>query len=270
MQIVVIECSKEEKDLALADFNDAGTLGVSECELAGARWRLEACFEDDCTGLDALCASYGARRETPEAVDWVELARAQWEPFPVGRRFFLVPAWREDAVPAGRLRLTMPPGSASGTGLHAATQMALRGLETIVAPGAAVLDLGTGSGILAAAARLLGAGTVYACDIDQDAVQAAGEYLGGAARLFAGSCRSLRDASVDVVAANLSAQALAVVTGDIARVLKPGGRAVLTGFPEDATPKIERLVAAAALERDGILAEAGYAALLVRKADQRG
>ncbi len=266
MRLLTIQCPGAEKDLVLADLCEAGTLGVSEQELGGGRWRLEACFDDGADGLDRLLSHYAAEVSRPEAVDWVAVSRAQWNPFPVGTRFYLVPAWRDDPAPQGRLRLPMPPGTASGTGLHPATQLALQGLERVLRPGDTMLDLGTGSGILAAAARLLGAGCVVACDIDPDAVAAAKEYLQGSALLFAGSCRSLRNAPVHVVAANLNAQALAVVMPDLARVLAPGGRAVLSGFPEDLAPRIEQQTRPAGLTPRDVLVDGGYAALLTEKA----
>ena len=76
-------------------------------------------------------------------------------------RFFLVPEWRDDPAPEGRVRLIMHPGIACGTGTHAATRLCLTAMERHVAAGDSVLDVGTGSGILADAARVLGASPVF-------------------------------------------------------------------------------------------------------------
>src|ERR1700720_323256 len=114
-----------------------------------------------------------------------------------GSRFFLVPAWRDDPAPAGRFRITVNPGMAFGTGVHETTQLCLEALEKYLTPGMTVLDVGTGSGILAEAARLLGARFVYACDTDPVAVQIAGHG-------FVGSVDAIAGASVDLVVANIS------------------------------------------------------------------
>jgi ribosomal protein L11 methyltransferase len=107
-------------------------------------------------------------------------------------------------------------------------------MERHVFPGAVVLDIGTGSGILAVAAGLLGAGPIHACDIDPDAAFAARDRLREervAASLFVGSVRSVRSAAIDVVVANINAETLLDMAPEIARIRKPGGRAILSGFP---------------------------------------
>jgi ribosomal protein L11 methyltransferase len=112
--------------------------------------------------------------------------------------------------------------------------LALEAMESQLRPGMSVLDLGTGSGILAVAAALLGAGRIYACDIDFDAAGVARDRFrneGIEVGLFAGSVRAIRAAAVDFVVANINAEALASLAPEIDRILKPGGGAALTGFP---------------------------------------
>ena len=83
-------------------------------------------------------------------------------PMEVGEKFFLVPEWRDDAPPPGRFRITVNPRMAFGTGVHESTRLCLEAMEEFVRPGSDVLDVGTGSGILAKAADLLGARRVIA------------------------------------------------------------------------------------------------------------
>lgn len=225
-------CAPREKDMAVAELYEAGTLGVIEEDLPDGRCRLRAFFGDEAPG---------------EGEDWVRVAQSQWQPVVIGERWFLAPAWHDGATPPGRLRLVMPPGSASGTGLHASTQAALEAMERVVRAGDVVLDLGTGSGILAGAARLLGASAAIACDIDEDAARAAREYCGEAAAVFAGSARSLRGGWADVVVANIHAAAIAGLAGEIARMLKPGGRAILSGFTSQDAEGVARAVRGAGL-----------------------
>jgi ribosomal protein L11 methyltransferase len=247
--ILTLSCSLGEKDLLAAELDDSAMLGLIEEDQPGGRSLLRAFFDDSAQAaaiaqrLSGYCPVIGPY----EAQDWVTMALSQWKPVLVGERFFLAPAWCDDPAPAGRLRMSMPPGTASGTGLHASTQLMLAALERELQPGDTLLDLGTGSGILSAAALLLGAGTVFACDIENDAVLAAREYTARRVPLFLGSARSLRDASVDVVAANINAATLMTLTPEIARVLTPGGRALLGGFTTVDLPRLLKPIEAATL-----------------------
>ena len=106
--------------------------------------------------------------------DWEENWKAYYKPFPVGKRLYIVPEWeRGTPPPAGRTPLYLNPGLMFGTGGHASTRLCLEALETHLHPGDAVLDLGSGSGILSVAALKLGAAFAAACDIDPKAEQVA-------------------------------------------------------------------------------------------------
>ena len=167
--VLLIECSFADKELLLAELWERGTSGVVEQDLPGGGHLLRGFFDER---FDAgEWAARGARWEQVEDRDWVEVSQSQWKPVLVGARFFLAPEWRHDPTPAGRIRLEMRPRLACGTGWGAATQLALEGLERKLRPGATVLDLGTGSGLLAVAAARLGAGRIYACDIDPEATR---------------------------------------------------------------------------------------------------
>jgi ribosomal protein L11 methyltransferase len=148
-------------------------------------------------------------------------------PMLVGRRFFLLPEWRDDPPPEGRFCIIVNPGMAFGTGFHETTQLCLEALEDYVRPGERVLDVGTGSGILGEAAGLLGATAVYACDTDPVALEVARRKLGCA---FVGSADAVRASVADIVVANISPQAIATLAQDLLRVRKPGGTAILSGF----------------------------------------
>jgi ribosomal protein L11 methyltransferase len=112
-------------------------------------------------------------------------------------------------------------------------------MERHLMQGCTVLDLGTGTGILAIAAKLLGARRVVACDIDSAAAAKASEHArlaGVEVEFYAGSARSLGAASFDVVAANLNAAALTSLVREIRRL---GRKAILSGFGAKSIPAIE-------------------------------
>jgi ribosomal protein L11 methyltransferase len=214
-----IECDPDDRDLLIAELWEHGSAGIVELNAQ----RLRAFFEDG-ANRDSLLRMYpGAGFRIEEQRDWVQSARDLLQPMEVGARFFLVPAWRDDPAPPGRFRIPVNPGLAFGTGVHETTRLCIEALEQHRAPGMTVLDVGTGSGILAEVARLLGTGEVYACDIDPVAVTIAG----GA---FVGSANAVAANSIDLVVANISPGAIIELAPDFLRVLRPGGIILASGF----------------------------------------
>jgi ribosomal protein L11 methyltransferase len=113
-----------------------------------------------------------AARDIDEA-DWANAWKAFYKPLEIGRYFVVKPTWERYAAAPGRCVIELDPGMAFGTGAHPTTQLCLELLEERVKPKDRVLDWGTGSGILAIASALLGAGHVCALDLDLIAVEAA-------------------------------------------------------------------------------------------------
>jgi ribosomal protein L11 methyltransferase len=245
---IEIKCPPDRNDLLVAELWAEGSAGIVELEGGGLR----AFFEDDADRA-ALAGRFHAvswRRE--EQRDWVALSQANWEPLLVGERFFLVPEWLGDRAPEGRFRIAVNPGMAFGTGLHETTQLCLEALETYVRPGMRVLDVGTGSGILAQAAGLLGAGRVWACDIDPEAVEIARGNAGP--NLFIGSVDAARSGAAGLIAANISPETIARLAPELLRCLRAEGVALVSGFERhEATA-----VAAEWERRGGALRQARY------------
>jgi ribosomal protein L11 methyltransferase len=214
-----IECDADDRDLLIAELWEQGSAGIVEPD--GKRVRA---FFEDSASREALLDLYpGARLREEEVRDWVAAARDLLPPMEVGRRFYLVPEWRDDPTPPGRFRIVVNPGMAFGTGLHSTTQLCIEALEDYLEPGMTVVDVGTGSGILAHAARLLGAGKVVACDTDPIAVRIAGDG-------FVGSADAIAAASADLVVANISPQAIVALAPEFRRVLRFGGVLLASGF----------------------------------------
>jgi ribosomal protein L11 methyltransferase len=214
-----IDCDPEDRDLLIAELWDHKSAGIVELS-AG---RVRAFFADTADQGELSLLFPGAALRIEEDRDWVQSARDLLQPMEVGARFFLVPEWRDDPAPAGRFRIAVNPGMAFGTGVHETTQLCLEALEDFVRPGASVLDVGAGSGILAQAARLLGAGKVYACDIDPVAVAIAGSG-------FVGSADAVATASIELVVANINPETIVRIVPDLLRVLRPGGVLLASGL----------------------------------------
>ena len=227
-----IDCDPEDRDLLIAELWEQGSAGIVELSAASVR----AFFEDSADSAGLLRLYPGARKRTEEERDWVQSAQDLLQPTEVGARFFLVPSWRDDPAPAGRLRITVNPGLAFGTGVHETTQLCIEALEEYLTPGMSVLDVGTGSGILAEAARLLGARFVYACDIDPVAVQISGKG-------FVGSVDAVAPASADLVVANISPEAIIGLAPELLRVLRrPGGVLLVSGFERHEVELVESVL----------------------------
>ena len=192
----------------IADLYEAGTLGLIEHD----GW-VEAFFDDRETALQ-----FGEPSEAPD-VDWVQQTQDAWPPLLVGKKFFLVAPWRTEPTPEGRFRLEINPGQQCGTGQHPCTQKCLEAMERIVKPGHSVLDVGSGSGILSIAARLLGAARVVACDIDPEACVD-----------FVGSVDAVRSNSFDVVVANINEEVIGRMRPDFDRVAR---HRILSGFQNE-------------------------------------
>jgi ribosomal protein L11 methyltransferase len=213
----------DQEDLLIAELSECGTSGIVE-EEGGIR-----AFFDDLSQIHRFAAQNPEIREE-KPVDWAQATRDAWPPITVGKRFFLTPPWSTEPTPAGRLRLPIFPGMACGTGRHPATQLALEAIERHVRPGDAVADIGTGSGILAAAAALVRAGRVIGCDVDPDAVRIAHERV--QLPMFVGSAGAIRSGWADVVIANIDAATIETLAAELARIRRPDSKLILTGFPE--------------------------------------
>jgi ribosomal protein L11 methyltransferase len=214
-----IDCPGEDRDLLIAELWEQGSTGIVELNPLTVR----AFFEDE-ADRKALLAMYpGARERIEEQRDWVQAARDLLQPTEVGRQFFLVPEWRDDPAPEGRFRIVVNPGMAFGTGVHETTRLCLEAMEDYLKPGMVVLDVGTGQGILARAARLMGASKVIACDIDPVAVEISGEG-------FVGSVDAVASHSADLVLANISPEAIVQLAPDLMRVRRQGGVVLASGF----------------------------------------
>jgi len=164
-----------------------------------------------------------------EDEDWLEAWKAQFVPLRVGA-FVVRPSWSEPRE--GGIEIVLDPGMAFGTGLHPTTQQCLEALSTIALDGRSVLDVGTGSGILAIAAAKRGASPVVAVDTDRVACEAARENAVRNAVAIPVGEGSAADVPgrFDVVVANIVSPVLQRVAADLGARLAPGGMLVVAGI----------------------------------------
>lgn len=185
---------------------------------------------------------------TLEPGEWLNAWKKYFNTFEIGEKLVVKPSWQsEPPFSHDRKIIELDPGMAFGTGLHATTRLTLLRLERHLEPGMSVLDLGTGSGILAIAAAKLGAASVLAMDIDPVAVSAA-EYNVTTNRvsdivqvkkgtLTIKTCRRLRN-HFDLIAVNITASVIAGLAGRLAAVLKPGAVVIASGINDQGLDEI--------------------------------
>lgn len=170
--------------------------------------------------------------------EWSTNWKSHFKPLRIGRRLIILPTWEDVPVLPDQLLLRIDPGMAFGTGGHETTRLCLELLEKIIDSFASVppslLDLGTGSGILAMAASLLGAGRILALDIDPDAVEVARENLLLNRLEEEIECGTTPLESVaecfDIILANILAEELVRLAPSLSAHLNPGGVLILSGI----------------------------------------
>ncbi|MGI2326538.1 50S ribosomal protein L11 methyltransferase [Planococcus sp. YIM B11945] len=181
----------------------------------------------------------GANKVTISEVneeDWATSWKKYYHPVKISQRFTIVPTWETyHPVSSDELIIELDPGMAFGTGTHPTTVMSLQALEKTVQPGQQVIDVGTGSGVLAIGAALLGADHIHALDLDEVAVQAA-EFnvnlnkMQHKVDVVHGNLLETIQEPGDVVVANILAEIIISFTDDAFQVVKPGGYYITSGI----------------------------------------
>ncbi len=188
-----------------------------------------------------------------EDTDWASAWKTHYRPFRVGQRFWIKPTWEDVTPPAGAVVIEVDPGMAFGSGLHPSTQLCLRVLEDVLARGATVFDVGTGSGILAIAAAKLGAASVLAVDADPVAVDVARQNVAynkvaDRVQVHAGDLLTGVTSQANLIVANLTAdihfQLLPGASGSLAR----DGLLVASGIVADRLLEVQAVARACDFE----------------------
>lgn len=199
--------------------------------------------------------------------DWSISWREKHRFFRIGKRLVVKPPWDEYLPDPEDLVIELDPGMAFGCGTHSTTTICLRLLERYVRPGMFVLDVGTGSGILAIGVALLGAGSVWAVDEDAVAVRVAREnvarnYLTEQVRVLEGNLLDDFVGSADLVVANILAEVLTGLCPTAADLLVPGGLFILSGIVESKEEMVCNALVTNHFKIETRLAEKGWVALV--------
>lgn len=167
--------------------------------------------------------------------DWSENWKKYYKPFRVGNRLVVKPTWETYSAQPDDLVIELDPGMAFGTGTHETTNMCMRLLERHLRGGMRVMDVGTGSGILAIAAARLNAKEVLAIDIDPDAVKVAKENIalngvGNTVRAVVGDLCKSEAMPCELATANIVADAICMLAAPLTRHLEAGGLLICSGI----------------------------------------
>lgn len=237
-------------------------------ELEGKLQRLAARLDDlTAHGIDKGAGAVSWKAVADE--DWAETWKEFFHTEKIGARTVIKPTWEEYEAKAREIVVELDPGAAFGTGQHATTSLCIRALEDLVRPGMTVFDVGTGSGVLAIVAAKLGAKRVEAVDFDPVAVRVARENVrqNGAEGIVHTERSDLLksvEGKADLIIANIIADIIVRLFGEVKGSLAAGGTMLLSGIIEDRLPDVVEAAALHGFAVEKIEQEKGWAAVVVK------
>ncbi len=278
---IVVTASSALEDAVVNFLMERGCSGTRVEEVEGGI-RVEGYYPDVraepvCDALRRYIASLremgiweGSEEIKVEAIPEVSWGNAWKEHFratPVGRRLVVHPPW--EAPHPGRIPILIEPGMAFGTGDHPTTRLCLEELEDLMAPGMRVLDIGTGTGILAIAAVKLGAREAVALDIDPEAVKSAREHVvrngvRDRVQVFHGSLDDGVCGPFDLAVANLYREVLLSLLLPLKGILLPKAPAVFSGLLREDLPVFSDALARAGYDVVREEVREGWAAVVAK------
>lgn len=174
--------------------------------------------------------------------NWAENWKKYYKPFKPGKYIVIKPSWEEYQAQEGDLVLEMDPGAAFGTGSHETTKMCITLLEKYVTKNSSVMDVGCGTGVLAMCASLLGAKSVTAVDIDEQAVKVARENIEAGGYNIKAVCGNLlenRLEKADIIVANIIADAVMKLAPAAKEHLNENGIYITSGIINERADEVE-------------------------------
>lgn len=202
--------------------------------------------------------------------DWANEWKQYFHVTHVGKSLVIKPSWEAYAPKEGEHVIEIDPGMAFGTGTHHTTNMMMERLEKVITPDSTVFDVGTGSGILAIAAAMLGAKSVKAVDIDAVAVRVAKENvadngLSDQIEVREGDLLHGTEGKADVIIANIIADIVIMLLQDIPQKLNDNGVLLASGIIEERMPDVEAAAQAQGLYVDAVDHRGGWVVMQMKK-----
>ena len=202
--------------------------------------------------------------------DWANEWKQYFHVTHVGKSLVIKPSWEKYAPKEGEHVIEIDPGMAFGTGTHHTTNMMMERLEKVITPDSIVFDVGTGSGILAIAAAMLGAKSVKAVDIDGVAVRVAKENvadngLSDQIEVREGDLLHGTEGKADVIIANIIADIVIMLLQDIPQKLNDDGVLLASGIIEERMPDVEAAAQAQGLYVDAVDHRGGWVVMQMKK-----
>jgi ribosomal protein L11 methyltransferase len=213
--------------------------------------------------------------------DWADAWKQYFKPIAVTDRLTIKPTWEDYTPRADELIIELDPGMAFGTGTHPTTTLCLKALESSISGGEQIIDVGTGSGVLAIGAIKLGASKVLALDLDPVAVSCAKENIAqngledvietrlsdllGVLHESENDAGMVIHTSVDIVVANILAEIILLFLSDVMEVLKPGGIYITSGIYKNKEMVVEAGLLTAGFEIIDVLRQEEWIAFVAGK-----
>jgi ribosomal protein L11 methyltransferase len=202
--------------------------------------------------------------------DWASNWKAHFHPLRLGKNIVIKPTWREYGALPGDLVIEIDPGMAFGTGSHETTAMLADLIERYVKPGAHAADIGTGSGILALCAAMMGAERVIAADNDPVALRAASENarlnrLEGRVQVVESDLLASVSGKYDVIIANIITDVIISMAGQAADKLKPRGVFMASGITNARVDEVRGALERAGFCTDTIISRGEWSAFAAQR-----
>ena len=219
--------------------------------------------------MEAAGIPYTSETEGVEQEDWQNGWRKYYHPMDVGQRLAIVPSWQD--YDTNRVKLILDPGLAFGTGGHETTNLCLEVLDERVKGGERVLDIGTGSGILAIAALKLGAAGAEGVDIDPMCVRTAGENarlngVDGKLKVLVGDLSDKATGKYDIITANIVANAIMSLAPAVPGLMADDAVFIASGIIDSRKDEVIAALEAAGLAVLEVKEKRGWECIVCKKA----
>ncbi len=215
----------------------------------------------DAEGIEHEISIVGVKEE-----DWANNWKQYYHTQRIGKRIVVTPSWEETEVAEGEVQMHLDPGMAFGTGTHDTTRLCLELLEDCVGENTRILDIGTGSGILAVGGVLLGAPSALGVDIDPVAVKVANEnaeinHVTDKTEFVCGDLTDKVHGKYEIVTANIVADVIIRLLDTVKNYLLPGGKFIISGIIDTRADEVEEACHKAGFVTENRLEHGGWVAI---------